>query len=66
MIIADNHEGLYFSDKVVHKLHFHLYEVVPNIFVHFLDFWYDSSDFEDHLTVVLGDLDSMLEFAQEL
>ncbi len=65
VVVADYHEGLDFAHKVEHEVHFHLNKVVFDIAVHFLNCGYDSPDFINHLTVKLGNLDSVFELSQK-
>lgn len=65
MVVADYHEGLDFTHKVEHEVHFHLHKVVFYIAVHFLNCGYNSPDLVNHFTVKLRNLDSVFEFPQK-
>lgn len=49
MIVSNDHESLYFSDKIVDKADFHFLKVVFNVLVHILNIGHYFSDFMDHL-----------------
>ena len=65
VVVANDHESLDFAHKVKHEVNFHLNKVVFDIAVHFFNCGYDSPDFINHLTVKLGNLDSVFEFSQK-
>lgn len=63
MIIPDNHEGLYFSDKVVDKTDFHFIKIVFDVFVHILNISHHFPYFMNHLGVILWQFDTIFKLS---
>jgi hypothetical protein len=66
MVVANYHQGLYFSDELVDEPHLHFLKIVLNVLVHLFDVGDHLSDLEHHFGVVFRYLNSILEFPQKV